>query len=132
VVYLNSRSPREGSSRGSQFSSLLHSHSGSIEMNEASNISSRGVSFEHELRASSFSSDDGANGATAEGLKGRLLSTETGPPRSSPRAERQVPFHFQNLNSTWRERNDKGAIFVFFSLAGAFSYPNLQVRIRCP
>ncbi|XP_034237361.1 pleckstrin homology domain-containing family G member 5 isoform X2 [Thrips palmi] len=54
------RSPR-GSTRGS---SLNHSHSGSVEMNEASSLSSvshsRGISVDNnELRASSLSSDEG-------------------------------------------------------------------------
>ncbi|KAK6621808.1 hypothetical protein RUM44_001615 [Polyplax serrata] len=59
------RSPR-GSSYGSRISSLVHSHSGSMEMTEnLSSISSvsasRGVSVENnsELRGSSLSSDDG-------------------------------------------------------------------------
>uniref|UniRef100_A0A1B6DWN8 DH domain-containing protein n=1 Tax=Clastoptera arizonana TaxID=38151 RepID=A0A1B6DWN8_9HEMI len=53
------KSPR-GSTRGS---SLNHSHSGSMEMNEGSSISSisqsRGVSVENEIRESSQSSDEG-------------------------------------------------------------------------
>lgn len=47
LIYLP---PQNMSSRASQMSSLLHSHSGSIEMNETSLISSRARSFEQELR----------------------------------------------------------------------------------
>ncbi|XP_052122364.1 pleckstrin homology domain-containing family G member 5 isoform X2 [Frankliniella occidentalis] len=59
-LYPHHRSPR-GSTRGS---SLNHSHSGSVEMNEASSLSSvshsRGISVDNnELRASSLSSDEG-------------------------------------------------------------------------
>lgn len=70
------RSPR-GSTRGS---SLNHSHSGSVEMNEASSLSSvshsRGISVDNnELRASSLSSDEGippigADQAAAGGAEG--------------------------------------------------------------
>ncbi|KAG8233237.1 hypothetical protein J437_LFUL013599, partial [Ladona fulva] len=66
------RSPRCSSSRGSRISSLAHSHSGSMEMNEASSgggsaCQSRGISVETmtDLRGSSLSSDEGSNSATA-------------------------------------------------------------------
>ncbi|ODM90880.1 Pleckstrin y domain-containing family G member 5 [Orchesella cincta] len=90
MIYLHSQSPREVSSRVSQLSSLLHSHSGSIEMND----SSRAVSFEHELRGSSLSSDDGNSNeqaaAGANSTVARSLSVETGNLRpSSPRTERR-------------------------------------------
>jgi len=96
LIYLPPQSPRGLSSRASQISSLLHSHSGSIEMNEVSLISSRARSFEQELRGSSLSSEDG-NGNEASGgstgpnanLSARSLSVETGPHRPpSPRVDR--------------------------------------------
>jgi len=60
--------------------------SGSLEMNEASNISSRAISLEQELRGSSLSSDEGTDGM---GMKGRSHSVETGPMRpTSPRMDR--------------------------------------------
>jgi hypothetical protein len=82
-------------------SSLLHSHSGSIEC-EVSQISSRARSFEQELRGSSLSSEEGTNGnfpssgndpsstgATGNLSSARSLSVETGPLRPpSPRHDR--------------------------------------------
>jgi hypothetical protein len=96
LMYLPPQSPRGLSSRASQMSSLLHSHSGSIEMNEVSLISSRARSFEQELRGSSLSSEDGngndpsSTGATGGNLSSaRSLSVETGPLRPpSPRVDR--------------------------------------------
>ncbi|XP_067005921.2 pleckstrin homology domain-containing family G member 5 isoform X2 [Anabrus simplex] len=84
-----SRSPRGGSSRGSRVSSLAHSHSGSMDMNEVSSMSSishsRGVSMENELRGSSLSSD--------EGIPALVPSTDSvnkpPPPAPSPRPERR-------------------------------------------
>lgn len=91
LMYLPTQSPRGLSSRASQVSSLLHSHSGSIEMNEVSLISSRARSFEQELRGSSLSSEEGANGTNdpsstgATGnLSSRSLSVETGGPLRPP------------------------------------------------
>lgn len=96
LMYLPPQSPRGLSSRASQMSSLHHSHSGSIEMNEVSLISSRARSFEQELRGSSLSSEEGTNGndpsstgATGNLSSARSLSVETGPLRPpSPRHDR--------------------------------------------
>ncbi|XP_074040485.1 uncharacterized protein isoform X2 [Leptinotarsa decemlineata] len=58
------RSPLATSSRASRVSSLAHSHSGSVEMNDQSSVcsmnnQSRGVSMENENRTGSLSSDEG-------------------------------------------------------------------------
>ncbi|XP_035705213.1 pleckstrin homology domain-containing family G member 5 isoform X4 [Folsomia candida] len=98
LIYLP---PQNMSSRASQMSSLLHSHSGSIEMNETSLISSRARSFEQELRGSSLSSEEGTNGndpsstgATGNLSSARSLSVETGPQLRpvSPRHDRRRLF----------------------------------------
>ncbi|XP_071541745.1 uncharacterized protein [Panulirus ornatus] len=53
------RSPRSGSSRASRVSSLAHSHSGSIDLNESSPATQHHPSIDmSEVRASSASSDD--------------------------------------------------------------------------
>lgn len=72
---------------------LIYICSGSVEMNEASVLSSQAVSFEHDLRGSSLSSDDGnANESGGVNLvKSRSLSTETGRP-TSPRRERYTDY----------------------------------------
>ncbi|KAK9744014.1 RhoGEF domain [Popillia japonica] len=58
------RSPLATSSRASRVSSLAHSHSGSVEMNDQSSVGSgkdhsRAVSVENENRTASISSDEG-------------------------------------------------------------------------
>ncbi|KAF5282725.1 hypothetical protein FQR65_LT02722 [Abscondita terminalis] len=57
------RSPLASSSRASRVSSLAHSHSGSVEMNDQSSVGSanqsRAVSVENENRTASISSDEG-------------------------------------------------------------------------
>ncbi|KAJ8950114.1 hypothetical protein NQ318_017839 [Aromia moschata] len=57
------RSPLATSSRASRVSSLAHSHSGSVEMNDQSSVGSvnqsRAVSMENENRTGSISSDEG-------------------------------------------------------------------------
>ncbi|CAG9814235.1 unnamed protein product, partial [Phaedon cochleariae] len=58
------RSPLATSSRASRVSSLAHSHSGSVEMNDQSSVgsvnnASRAVSVENENRTGSLSSDEG-------------------------------------------------------------------------
>nr|XP_022900962.1 pleckstrin homology domain-containing family G member 5 isoform X1 [Onthophagus taurus]XP_022900963.1 pleckstrin homology domain-containing family G member 5 isoform X1 [Onthophagus taurus] len=58
------KSPLASSSRASRVSSLAHSHSGSVEMNDQSSIGSgkdpsRAVSVENENRTASISSDEG-------------------------------------------------------------------------
>ncbi|KAG5879827.1 hypothetical protein JTB14_028090 [Gonioctena quinquepunctata] len=58
------RSPLATSSRASRVSSLAHSHSGSVEMNDQSSIcsvnnQSRAVSMENDNRTGSLSSDEG-------------------------------------------------------------------------
>ncbi|RZC34774.1 pleckstrin -likey domain-containing family G member 5 [Asbolus verrucosus] len=63
-LQLAPRSPLATSSRASRVSSLAHSHSGSVEMNDQSSIGSakeqsRGVSIENENRTGSLSSDEG-------------------------------------------------------------------------
>jgi pleckstrin domain-containing family G protein 5 len=63
-LQLAPRSPLATSSRASRVSSLAHSHSGSVEMNDQSSVGSakeqsRGVSIENENRTGSISSDEG-------------------------------------------------------------------------
>ncbi|XP_015835650.1 pleckstrin homology domain-containing family G member 5 isoform X2 [Tribolium castaneum] len=63
-LQLAPRSPLATSSRASRVSSLAHSHSGSVEMNDQSSVgspkeASRGVSIETENRTGSISSDEG-------------------------------------------------------------------------
>ncbi|XP_049822174.1 uncharacterized protein LOC109603045 isoform X2 [Aethina tumida] len=62
--YIIPKSPLPSSSRASRVSSLAHSHSGSVEMNDQSSIgstrdASRGVSVENDNRTASISSDEG-------------------------------------------------------------------------
>lgn len=63
-LQLAPRSPLATSSRASRVSSLAHSHSGSVEMNDQSSVGSakdqsRGVSMENDGRTGSISSDEG-------------------------------------------------------------------------
>ncbi|KRT83101.1 hypothetical protein AMK59_3602 [Oryctes borbonicus] len=63
-LQLAPRSPLASSSRASRVSSLAHSHSGSVEMNDQSSLGSgkdhsRAVSVENENRTASISSDEG-------------------------------------------------------------------------
>ncbi|CAG9855895.1 unnamed protein product [Phyllotreta striolata] len=63
-IQLIPRSPLATSSRASRVSSLAHSHSGSVEMNDQSSVGSvnnqsRAVSVENENRTGSLSSDEG-------------------------------------------------------------------------
>ncbi|XP_072388521.1 uncharacterized protein [Diabrotica undecimpunctata] len=63
-IQLIPRSPLASSSRASRVSSLAHSHSGSVEMNDQSSVGSvnnqsRAVSVENENRTGSLSSDEG-------------------------------------------------------------------------
>ncbi|KAK5646254.1 hypothetical protein RI129_004718, partial [Pyrocoelia pectoralis] len=62
-LQLMPRSPLASSSRASRVSSLAHSHSGSVEMNDQSSVGSanqsRAVSVENENRTASISSDEG-------------------------------------------------------------------------
>ncbi|PNF43417.1 hypothetical protein B7P43_G13457, partial [Cryptotermes secundus] len=87
-----SRSPRGGSSRGSRGSSLVHSHSGSMDMNEVSSVSSvsqsRGVSMENELRGSSISSDEGIPALTTCSCSEGKAVTQQPVPTPSPRPDR--------------------------------------------
>ncbi|CAL4060890.1 unnamed protein product [Meganyctiphanes norvegica] len=88
------RSPRAGSSRASRVSSLGHSHSGSMDLNEASSVSSVGGvgSMHHpsmdlsEVRASSASSED--SGSHNPDIQ-RTSSLESGGGNSSPRTDRR-------------------------------------------
>ncbi|XP_066981944.1 serine-rich adhesin for platelets-like isoform X2 [Macrobrachium rosenbergii] len=93
VGHLAPRSPRPGSSRASRVSSLAHSHSGSIDLNEHSPASTHHPpSFDmSEIRASSASSDDSI--APTEGEIQRSKSLESGAYTSaSPRPERRPAF----------------------------------------
>ncbi|KAK7079589.1 Rho guanyl-nucleotide exchange factor activity protein, partial [Halocaridina rubra] len=94
VGHLAPRSPRPGSSRASRVSSLAHSHSGSIDLNEHSPASSHHPpSFDmSEIRASSASSDDSI--APSETEIQRSKSLEGGGPghATSPRPERRPAF----------------------------------------
>ncbi|XP_030757570.1 pleckstrin homology domain-containing family G member 5 isoform X1 [Sitophilus oryzae] len=70
-LQLAPRSPMASSSRASRVSSLAHSHSGSVEMNDQSSIGSakdqsRGVSIENENRTGSISSDEGLQSLPAD------------------------------------------------------------------
>ncbi|CAH1127821.1 unnamed protein product [Ceutorhynchus assimilis] len=70
-LQLAPRSPMASSSRASRVSSLAHSHSGSIEMNDQSSIGSakdqsRGVSIENVNRSGSISSDEGVQPLPAD------------------------------------------------------------------
>ncbi|GLV48672.1 dynein axonemal intermediate chain 2 [Carabus blaptoides fortunei] len=89
---LPARSPLATSSRASRVSSLAHSHSGSVEMNDQSSIGStnnqsRGVSIENENRTASISSDEGVQPLPADkspvnqknSLKQRLLLSTVAP-----------------------------------------------------
>ncbi|XP_069690836.1 pleckstrin homology domain-containing family G member 5-like isoform X2 [Periplaneta americana] len=87
------RSPRGGSSRGSRGSSLVHSHSGSMDMNEVSSVSSvsqsRGVSVENELRGSSLSSDEGIPALTTCSCNDGKTVSQQSAPTPSPRSDRR-------------------------------------------
>ncbi|XP_019757266.1 pleckstrin homology domain-containing family G member 5 isoform X2 [Dendroctonus ponderosae] len=86
-LQLAPRSPMASSSRASRVSSLAHSHSGSVEMNDQSSVGSikdqsRGVSVENDNRTGSISSDEGlqplpadTKGSTSQksSLKNRLF-----------------------------------------------------------
>lgn len=86
-LQLAPRSPMATSSRASRVSSLAHSHSGSVEMNDQSSVGStkeqsRGVSIENENRTGSISSDEGVQplpadakspGSQKNSLKNRLF-----------------------------------------------------------
>ncbi|XP_066258514.1 pleckstrin homology domain-containing family G member 5 isoform X2 [Euwallacea similis] len=86
-LQLAPRSPMASSSRASRVSSLAHSHSGSVEMNDQSSAGSakepsRGVSIENENRTGSMSSDEGlqqlpsdgkTSGSQKSSLKNRLF-----------------------------------------------------------
>ncbi|KAL1497170.1 hypothetical protein ABEB36_008171 [Hypothenemus hampei] len=86
-LQLAPRSPMVSSSRASRVSSLAHSHSGSVEMNDQSSLGStkdqsRGVSVENDNRTGSISSDEGLQPLPSDakspasqksGLKNRLF-----------------------------------------------------------
>ena len=72
------RSPRLGSSRASRVSSLAHSHSGSMDLNEASSYASPGGPHPpsvdlSEIRASSASSEDSVSGHQSEIQRSKSL-----------------------------------------------------------
>lgn len=83
---------RRVSRRGSRYSSLAHSHSGSIELQD--NLGRRDPSLElSDARASSFSSEDSTpvvHKQRASSLDIRLLDTGAGSHPSSPRSERKL------------------------------------------
>ncbi|XP_076256020.1 uncharacterized protein LOC143193589 isoform X2 [Rhynchophorus ferrugineus] len=73
-LQLAPRSPMASSSRASRVSSLAHSHSGSVEMNDQSSLGStkeqsRGVSIENENRTGSISSDEGLQSLPTDAAK---------------------------------------------------------------
>ncbi|XP_050307638.1 pleckstrin homology domain-containing family G member 5 isoform X2 [Anthonomus grandis grandis] len=84
-LQLAPRSPLATSSRASRVSSLAHSHSGSVEMNDQSSLGSakdqsRGISIENENRTGSISSDEGvtplpsdSKSPSQKSLKNRLF-----------------------------------------------------------
>ncbi|XP_042222522.1 pleckstrin homology domain-containing family G member 5-like isoform X4 [Homarus americanus] len=74
VGHLVPRSPRPGSSRASRVSSLVHSHSGSIDLNESSPATQHHPSIDmSDVRASSASSDDSVAQPAAEIQRSRSL-----------------------------------------------------------
>ena len=86
---------RRPSRRGSHYSSLNHSHSGSIELQE--NLGRRDPSLElSDARASSFSSEDStpiSSKQRASSLDIRLLYTSPASHPPSPRSERKPSPH---------------------------------------
>ncbi|XP_023703867.1 pleckstrin homology domain-containing family G member 5 [Cryptotermes secundus] len=119
-----SRSPRGGSSRGSRGSSLVHSHSGSMDMNEVSSVSSvsqsRGVSMENELRGSSISSDEGIPALTTCSCSEGKAVTQQPVPTPSPRPDRR------SLLSKTPSPNTLSVQVPVFSNLGQ-SLPNLNL-----
>ena len=90
--YLAPRSPRPGSSRASRVSSLAHSHSGSVDLNEAP-YTSPGAhhppSFDlSDVRASSASSEDSGTHPPSEIQRSRSLEGQQ--PGMSPRVDRRT------------------------------------------
>ncbi|KDR24488.1 Pleckstrin-like proteiny domain-containing family G member 5 [Zootermopsis nevadensis] len=123
-VLVPSRSPRGDSSRGSRGSSLVHSHSGSMDMNEVSSVSSisqsRGVSMENELRGSSLSSDEGIPAlTTCSCSEGKTVSQQP-IPTPSPRSDRR------SLLSKSPSPNTLSVQVPVFSSLGQ-SLPNLNL-----
>ncbi|XP_069998090.1 pleckstrin homology domain-containing family G member 5 isoform X6 [Penaeus vannamei] len=93
VGHLVPRSPRPGSSRASRVSSLAHSHSGSIDLNDPSPGSTHhppSVDLS-EVRASSASSDDSVAPAVPEIQRSRSLEGG-GCGAISPRPDRRPAF----------------------------------------
>lgn len=86
---------RRPSRRGSHYSSLNHSHSGSIELQE--NLGRRDPSLElSDARASSFSSEDSTPvimKQRASSIDYRMLETSLLSHPSSPRADRKLSPH---------------------------------------
>lgn len=75
---------------------LLTLHSGSMDMNEVSSVSSvshsRGVSMENELRGSSLSSDEGIPALSTCSCSDSKTVTQQPVPTPSPRSDRWVCF----------------------------------------
>lgn len=92
VGHLAPRSPRSGSSRASRVSSLAHSHSGSIDLNEASPATQHHPSIDmSEVRASSASSEDSVALPAPEIQRSRSLEGG-GCGAISPRPDRRPGF----------------------------------------
>jgi len=105
--YLHAPISRRGSRRSSRYSSIAHSHSGSMDLNDASVASGkRDVSLElSDGRGSSFSSEDSCapiiSKPRAASLDNRLLDTSGGQGSypSSPRNERKLTPHKLSPNT---------------------------------
>lgn len=105
--YLHAPISRRGSRRSSRYSSIAHSHSGSMDLNDASVASGkRDVSLElSDGRGSSFSSEDSCapiiSKPRAASLDNRLLDTAVGQASypSSPRNERKLAPHKLSPNT---------------------------------
>lgn len=92
VGHLVPRSPRPGSSRASRVSSLAHSHSGSIDLNETSPATQHHPSIDmSDVRASSASSDDSIAQSAPEIQRSRSLEGG-GSGAISPRPDRRPGF----------------------------------------
>ncbi|XP_045591595.2 pleckstrin homology domain-containing family G member 5 isoform X1 [Procambarus clarkii] len=92
VGHLVPRSPRPGSSRASRVSSLAHSHSGSIDLNESSPATQHHPSIDmSDVRASSASSDDSVAQSGPEIQRTRSLESG-GSGAISPRPDRRPGF----------------------------------------
>ncbi|KAK3859627.1 hypothetical protein Pcinc_034272, partial [Petrolisthes cinctipes] len=119
------RSPRPGSSRASRVSSLAHSHSGSIDLNENSPAASQhhpSIDMA-DVRASSASSDDSVAPGPPEIQRSRSLEGGgvTGVLSSSPRPDRRPGGSYTKTPNTL-------SVTPPYSTGQGQSLPNLTVE----